>query len=1292
MPKARNVQVLMIQAEEKEKNYSWNLAVDFYRKAASLALRKQQFKEAGDIHLRIGYCLFRSAFQAETKEDFKRRMRRAGDSYTKGADLFRKSGETTSRAEINDCKAMSAYIDSWLAPNSREKRRQFQECWRLEQETLNLAERSADKFSVGKTCNNLMMFLASLLTIEWDAKSREKIIDEALEYGENAVEIFSTTEEKSDLAKAYTLASFFHRHAAFARGFKADKREESRKKALAYPGKAIEISETLGDAYLLGEASLHLAYANRDIRVSTGLTEIQHLEKALKCGRLVKDNLLIGDALYGLEFSKHWRVVSTEEPGAARQEYKKLREYGEEAIRHYSIISYNAGISMAYTMMLFSVEELYEMETTLQKKLKFTEKSVGIGYKGLEHARISDSMDAITLVNSALGTALVCRARVESDSNNKTDLLRKAMKHIEESINIQKEATALANLEPIEGNLALAHWSLALSQLELAKTEESTDGRTGMLKNAIKNMRITLDYWQIWSESPWTRPERPHLSFEGMVQQKSGKTLRLLYEITNDTTFLKSSIEAFRRSVDVNNKANMPSRVAEAYWQIARNHSSLSEHSESTENFESASYYYAFAAEKTPQLASFYQDHATYMKAWSEIEKARRSHIQENFLEARAHYEKAAKLHESTKRWNYLGHIYNALARLEKGAEFTRREQAEEARDSFRQATKIFAEAKRAIDTRLARSDDEDERAALDDTSTACDIRLEYSLGRLALEEARILDREGKNTISSQKYSLAAETFEKLVSEVRSDPEKRELRFISYLCRGWQKMALAEAEASSELYAEASKFFDEAKNHSSNEKARRLALGHSRFAQALEEGTIFEDTRDLKLYSIATRHLESAANHYMKAGFRTASEYVKATQRLFDAYVYVDEAKKELDPEKKTKYYLMAEKVLQTSAKSYLKANQLEKSQEIKKLLGRIKEERELAILLSDVLRMPSSVSTAAPFSTPTLTQENAVGLERLDHADIQANLIPSSLEAKIEDNISLKMEIANAGKAAASLVKAERIIPEHFELVEGPVTYHAQNSHLDFKGKRLPALDTEEIKLVLRPTAMGTFILNPRILYVDENGKNRFCEPDPARIRVSEAPSSRITTGYHELDDLLFGGIPRNYSILLTSPSNDERDLLIRKFIEAGIREGQVTFYVTTKVSDLKALAEEFQSSFFLFSCNPQADSFIPDLPNVFKLNGVQNLTDISISLAWAFRKMPKQEGPKRACIEIVSDVLLQHKAIQTRRWLNALIPELKSKGFTILAVLDPPMHPPQDVRAVTDLFDGEFNIYEKE
>jgi len=56
-----------------------------------------------------------------------------------------------------------------------------------------------------------------------------------------------------------------------------------------------------------------------------------------------------------------------------------------------------------------------------------------------------------------------------------------------------------------------------------------------------------------------------------------------------------------------------------------------------------------------------------------------------------------------------------------------------------------------------------------------------------------------------------------------------------------------------------------------------------------------------------------------------------------------------------------------------------------------------------------------------------------------------------------------------------------------------------------------------------------------------------------------------------------------------------------------------------------------------------------------------------------------------------LQHKALQTRRWLTGLLPELKSKGFTILAVMDLEMHSLQEVRAVLDLFEGEISIYEK-
>jgi KaiC/GvpD/RAD55 family RecA-like ATPase len=204
----------------------------------------------------------------------------------------------------------------------------------------------------------------------------------------------------------------------------------------------------------------------------------------------------------------------------------------------------------------------------------------------------------------------------------------------------------------------------------------------------------------------------------------------------------------------------------------------------------------------------------------------------------------------------------------------------------------------------------------------------------------------------------------------------------------------------------------------------------------------------------------------------------------------------------------------------------------------------------------------------------------------------------------------------------------------------------------------------------------------------------EPAAIEPPKiALPGRVSTGYEDLDRLLFGGIPEGYSVVLTAPSCDERDSLVRKFLEVGARNDEPTFYVTVDPGDLKSLAEKFQSNFHLFICNPQADNIIKSQDNVVKLKGVDNLTDISIALTSAFRRLNIQpNGPKRTCIEIVSDVLLQHHAVQTRRWLTDAISELKSRGFTTLAVMNPHMHPPEEVHAILDLFEGEINILEKE
>jgi len=147
------------------------------------------------------------------------------------------------------------------------------------------------------------------------------------------------------------------------------------------------------------------------------------------------------------------------------------------------------------------------------------------------------------------------------------------------------------------------------------------------------------------------------------------------------------------------------------------------------------------------------------------------------------------------------------------------------------------------------------------------------------------------------------------------------------------------------------------------------------------------------------------------------------------------------------------------------------------------------------------------------------------------------------------------------------------------------------------------------------------------------------------------------------------------------------------GAKKGETTFFVTIDPSMAKPLAEEFPSNFYLFVCNPEADAIIKDAQNVFKIKGVENLTNISIALTSAIRQLgPMLKGSKRVCLGLVSDILLQHHAVETRRGLTALVTKLKSEGFTTLAVIDPQLHSSEELHAVLGLFDGEINIRQKE
>jgi len=1297
MPESQNLEQLIGEAKEQEKGYEWLTAVDFYKKALSFALDSKDFLKAGEISERIGFCYFKAAYQAENSENFKQHIHLATESYSKAAELFEKAevAEKEQLARRNHYKALGVIAGLELALNTSKKKMLLDQSIGMIKDALKAYEEVGDLVGYVKACNELLECLSNRRALEGDWQEQKRITREAMDYGEKAIAMLLETGDGRELARAYLWTGAHYGYAAGCNELK-EKWKELGEKSLSYSEKALELSERAGDAHLIGLSSIQtfgigLTFAKEEEK--TFAEGMKYINVLFEQSAKTRDHFLQGLASLVMAESMHVMVTMEENPDKIREGHGSATQNAEDALRHFDVVFSHSNAAGACLRIAESYIDLArEVETSIEQRAVLLEKAVEFGRKGLEHAEKSGPDDISTNLH-VLSKGLYFLSDMKPNLDEKKRLLEEALKLRERSIILADQTAA-----PFDyWNRGVYQNYLALIRAEQAEIESDSNKKRELLENAVSTMENCLKLCEKGLI------ERPQVKFFdvpfslipfGWYQSWFGGILEQLYSLTEDEKILEKTIEAYKGLVETYTKVGFTSRVAEAHWKIAKLYDRLGNYEASAEHFESASKHYEASAEGMPNLKEFYMDYSSYMQAWAEIERARFSSTKEEYDKAQKHYEKAANLFESSKAWKYLAPNYSAWSLLQQAEDQSRNNHGEEAIETFQKASQLFDKAKSTLKDHVTKIQAVEEKDMALTTIKASQIRSEYCRGRIILEEAKILDQEGDYPSSSQKYLAAAHIFDKLQKETESETERKELKPIVYLCLAWQKMTLADARASPELYVEASQLFDQTSEHSRSERTRLLTLGHSRFCRALEAGTRFTDTRDTALHSAAIQHLQSATNFYQRLGLQNIAEHTRATGLLFDAYVYMDNAKKETDPEKKARLYMMTEKVLETSAGAYLKAKQPAKVKEVQTLLTRVREERELAVSLTEILCATPVVSTTPAFATPVKNEEKAVGLERFEHATIEANLGLSSKEAKAGENFRLEMQIANVGKEAALLAKVEEILPTGFELVTQPDYCHIEDAYLDMKGKKLNPLKTEEIRLVLRSFEKGTFAIKPRIVYLDETGHQMSCEPEPVAINISEVVlPGRITTGYKDLDSLLFGGIPENYAVILTSPSCDERDLLIKRFLKVGAKEGMGTFYITTEAIGVKTLMEEFQSNFYLIICNPQADEIIKSLPNVYKLKGVENLTDISIALTSAFRRLDDSFSvPRRACIEIISDVLLQHHAVHTRRWLNGLIPDLRSKSFTTLAVINAQMHPPEEVQAILGLFEGEINIYEKE
>ncbi len=1286
----------LVQAKKKEKEYEWLLASKFYAKALADILKKENAPAAGELQEKIGFCLQNAAMQAESREEFREKIQHSIKAYEKASGFYETTANTQPDPRKLRCNAIIKCLGYWLISDPAGKRKLLDECLELESEALARFSEFENALEYGKTYNDLALVFFHRVFLEKDRKTLIGVLEKGVQWGEKAIADLSELSDALETARAcFTLATCVS-DAGFYFTSKSEDIDANRSVAVKHLNEAVGLSTKAGDALTLGLSHLWLG-------INTGEEEAaRHHEKALEYGRQTRNNFLVAHSLDYLSYNKYWKARATEDPEKRRELAEEAMRFYEEAHRHYAIISFISPRGGFIGPPSGQAEHHYQLalwEPDPEKRRRLLAKSKKLGMEALNVAEASDMPMVIAQVLHVVSKTLLAQADIEPDMKKRKSFLEKALAYRERNISIMEHLTPF-----FYWNLGVFQNYLAGIEAELAEIEPDSNRKQQLFKKAALSKRKCLQLCE--KVMPYFERKGETALFAALHNyQNTYATLQMrLYDLTSDQGHLRETIDALQEAVKSARKLDLVSLMAESHWKIARAQGAQGEHLKAAKSFANASKLYIEASEKIPPLRDFYHDHASYMQAWSEIEKARHRHANKQYGQAKEHYEKAADLHESTERWNYFSRNYRAWARLEEAEALSRNEQTQEATQLFQRAAELFREARSTLKTAVDGIEDADEKDLANRLITALGIRREYCLGRTALERAKTLGREGDNATSASEYGLAAKKFQEVLDIIEDDPsftketkakDRREILPIIYLCKAWQTMKTAEAEASPELYLKASQLFLEAKEYSANENAKLLALGHSQFCRALDAGTKFEASRDSELYFAATQFLESAANYYVKAGFEIASEEAIATQRLFDAYFYVASAKKETDPGKKARHYIAAEKVLQTSTKSYLKARQPAKSEQVQRLLEKVREERELAVSLSEILSAPTVTSSTASFVTPTPSEETAVGLEKFEKGNIQGHLTLPEKAIPVGNHFNLELQIANAGKQTVLLDKIVDIIPQGFRLISQPDHYHLENMHLNLMGKRLAPLKFEEIGLVSRAYHRGIFKIQPKVIYMTEAGQQLESYLEPAELEVTKVVlPKRIPTGYENLDDVLLGGIPENYAVILTSPVIDEVDLLVKRFLATGAKAGQITFLITTKVMELASLAKGTPSNFYLFVCNPQADVINKGLPNIFKLKGVENLTDISITLTSALRKLsPAVEArPRRCCIQIVSDVLLQHKALQTRKWLMGLLPELKSLGFTVLAVMDPQMHSTQEVRAVLDLFEGEIDIYTKQ
>ncbi len=450
-----------------------------------------------------------------------------------------------------------------------------------------------------------------------------------------------------------------------------------------------------------------------------------------------------------------------------------------------------------------------------------------------------------------------------------------------------------------------------------------------------------------------------------------GDSYHEIGRLTEDAEIFKESYHSYTEAIKFCKDKGYFNLMGSGFIQIAQIDDRLGNFVSAAVNYKNAidSFDKAIATLTHTELVQKIEKEKDYMTAWNLIETAKSYHIVEDHNNAQLKYEKASSILEKIPGYNYEAAFYSAWSILEKAESFSKENKHQESAEKYQAANRKFEEAIKIISLYLSDGKPPEVIDRLKKLIQVAQIREIYCNARYQIETARLESLRGNRILAAELYVRASSLFEKLCQTFRLQREKEELTAIFYLCRAWEQMERADFEQKSDLYKSASELFEKASNIFPENRMKKLSLGNSSYCSAIQYGTLFDRTKDFddktEYYKKIKMFLRDSAKNYELGGFTQESKWAIATSTFFDGIWHIIQSDNETDHYKKNHYLSIATNYLNSALDIFGNAGYIKRRQEILKYLKLIKNEQMILTSALNLIEKPliseSSVGISAP-------------------------------------------------------------------------------------------------------------------------------------------------------------------------------------------------------------------------------------------------------------------------------------------------------------------------------------------